>query len=173
MTFSIKATIRAFVAPSHGLSCPAPYWRQIVNELERRGSHRTEAGAFLLGKETSGQREVLGAIFYDELDPNAYSTGACVLYGDAFAMLWALCRERRLTVVGDVHSHPGVGFQSEEDKTNPMVARPGHIALIVPNFARWPVDQSEFGIYEYRGSHEWIDRRPTARPGFFYTGFWS
>jgi hypothetical protein len=54
-----------------------------------------------------------------------------------------------------------------------MVASAGHIALILPDFARWPIDQRRFGIYEYRGSHEWTDRRPLVTPGYFYTGFWS
>lgn len=173
MTFSIKAAIRAFAAPKHAVSCRSILWRRIVGEIERRGGHKTEAGAFLLGQETEGRPHIQSAIFYDDLDPKAYSSGACILHGDAFAKLWAMCRERRQTVLADVHSHPGPGFQSYEDRTNPMVARTGHIALILPDFARWPIDQRRFGIYEYRGSHEWADRRPFIAPGFFYTGFWS
>jgi hypothetical protein len=173
MTFSIRATIRAFAAPNHIVSCSQSLWRHIVSEIERRGDHRTEAGAFLLGREIAGRRQIEEAIFYDELDPNAYSSGACVLHGNAFGKLWAMCRERKRAVLGDVHSHPGIGFQSHEDRTNPMVARVGHIALILPDFARWPINQERLGIYEYRGSHEWVDRRPATAPGFFYTGFWS
>jgi hypothetical protein len=155
------------------VSCRKHFWRHIVREIERRGDHMTEAGAFLLGREVAGHRQIEDAIFYDELDPNAYSSGACILHGDAFGKLWAVCRARKQTVLADVHSHPRLGFQSYEDRTNPMVARAGHIALILPDFGRWPIDRRRFGIYEYRGSHEWADRRPTVAPGFFYTGYWS
>jgi proteasome lid subunit RPN8/RPN11 len=173
MSFSIKAIIRAWLSPEHGLSCPTNYWRQIVAELERRGGHRHEAGVFLLGIERNGRREVSGAIFYDELDPHAYDTGACVLHGDAFAKLWALCREKKLTVVADVHTHPGVALQSHSDKENPMVARAGHIAIIIPNFARWPVPADCLGIYQYRGEHIWNDLSPPRSRDFFYIGYWS
>ncbi len=172
MTFSFKAIIRAWLVPKRGLICPSRDWRQIVAELHRRGENRHEAGVFLLGTEQNGRREVLDAIYYDDLDPEAYVAGVCVLHGDAFAKLWALCRERKLTVVADAHTHAGPGTQSDADRTNPMVARAGHIAIIVPDFASWPIRRHRLGIYEYCGQHEWTDC--SARPRrFFYTGFWS
>lgn len=173
MSFSIKATIRAFAAPEHRLSCATPLWQTIVSGLERRGEQRHESGAFLLGVERNGRREVREAVFYDELDPRAYSTGVCVLYGDAFAKLWARCRATHLTVVADAHTHPEGAFQSMSDRMNPMVARGGHIAIIIPNFAQGPVHRLALGIYEYRGGHEWFDRSPAKTRGYFYTGFWS
>ena len=142
-------------------------------ELERRGGYRHEAGVFLLGIERSGRKEVQKAVFYDELDRNAYSSGVCILGGDAFSKLWTHCREAGLTVVADVHTHPGAGFQSDVDRVNPMVARAGHIAIIVPDFARWPIRQSHLGIYDYRGQHEWTDHSSTRADNFFYTGFWG
>ena len=173
MTYSIKAAIRALVVPSHRISCPKLKWREIINELARRGENRHEAGAFLLGLERHGRFEVLDVIFYDELDPAAYSTGVCVLHGQAFAKLWTLCRERKLTVVADVHTHPGEAFQSESDRTNPMVARSGHVALIVPKFANVVPQPKDLGIYEYCGSHQWNDRTHPKSRKYFYTGLWS
>jgi hypothetical protein len=173
MISSIKATIRALWVPEHRLNCPRALWRKIVADLERRGNHQHEAGCFLLGADWKGRRVVSEVIYYDELDPDAYSTGICILHGDAFAQLWAICREKKLTVVGDVHTHPGEAFQSHSDKTNPMVARTGHIAIILPNYARWPIPAEQLGVYEYRGRHEWVDRNPAHSPAFFYSGFWS
>ncbi len=177
MTFSIKATIRAFVAPSHRISCPGPLWNAVVNELDRRGARVHEAGVFLLGRARGERREVADVVFYDDLDPEAYSTGVCVLHGPAFAKLWSLCRERKLTVVADVHTdvhtHGRRALQSEADRTNPMVARAGHVGIILPNFAVAPIPWDQVGIYEYRGDHQWYDRSPRLSPGFFYAGLWS
>ena len=173
MSFSIKAIIRAWFAPEHRVSCPSRLWRAIVAELDRRGGRRHEAGAFLLGTEDGGRLRVTEAIYYDQLDPGTYATGVCVLHGAAFAKLWALCRERKLTVVADVHTHPRAAFQSMTDKANPMVARAGHVAIIVPNFARWPIPPGQLGVYEYLGQHEWTNHTATGRNKFFYTGFWS
>ncbi|MEW6449203.1 MAG: Mov34/MPN/PAD-1 family protein [Pseudomonadota bacterium] len=173
MISSIIATIRAWRTPEHRLSCAFASWRRLVHELDRRGQRRHEAGAFLLGTTREGRHEVHDIVFYDDLDPHAYDTGVCILHGDAFAKLWALCRERGLSVIADVHTHPGAGFQSYSDRTNPMVARKGHIAIILPDFARWPVNTKRVGIFEYSGDHTWIDRSPSRAPAFFYTGFWS
>lgn len=173
MSFSIRTTIRALAARNHRISCPRAKWQAVLCELDRRGEGIHEAGAFLLGEERRGRLEVRSAIFYDELDPRAYATGVCVLHADAFAKLWAVCRDRRLTVVADVHTHPGRAWQSITDRANPMVARSGHLAIIVPNFARQPVSHTELGIYEYCGAHRWTDHGGNAAGEFFYVGFWS
>lgn len=174
MSFSIKTTIRAFVAPECTLMCPRPLWTNIVRELHRRGGNRHEAGVFLLGHESEGKRVVTGAIYYDELAPPAYESGVCILHAPAFAKLWSLCRERGVSVVGDAHTHPGASYQSESDRKNPMVARAGHVAIIIPDYARGGPDTRRLGVYEYRGNHAWTDRSPrVGGKHFFYAGLWS
>jgi hypothetical protein len=173
MTFSIRTTIRALAAPEHRISCPQRIWRRVIEELNRRGEGSHEAGVFLLGVERRGRLEVKDMVFYDELDPSAYDTGVCVLHGDAFAILWALCRERDLTVVADAHTHGGAALQSHADRTNPMVARAGHVAIIVPHLARPPVKHPALGVYEYCGEHKWTNRSGTSSKRFFYVGLWS
>lgn len=173
MISSIKAIIRAFVAPSHAIRCPPDLWNEVLGELGRRGGDRHEAGAFLLGTISGDKRCVVSVVYYDDLDSAAYNSGVCVLHGDAFSRLWAICRHRGLTVVADVHTHPGGAAQSRSDKTNPMVARAGHIAFIIPNFAKPPVSMSEVGVYQYRGDHLWLDKSGASRPSFFYVGMWS
>lgn len=110
-------------------------------------------------------------VYYDELDSAAYESGVCILRGDSFGKLWKICREAGLTVVADIHTHLGVALQSEADRTNPMVAEPGHIALIAPNLARG-VSPSDLCIYEYRGGYRWSDHSPHSGR-FFYTGMWA
>lgn len=63
-------------------------------ELRRRGGGgKTESGAILLGKRRQGDRRLFErCVYYGDLDANAYSTGVCVLYADAFEKLWGICR---------------------------------------------------------------------------------
>lgn len=173
MTFSIKAIIRAFVAPEHRITCPRHLWQAVMRELDRRGHRVHEAGVFLLGHMRGGRREVTDVVFYDDLESEAYSSGVCVLHAPAFAKLWAICRERQLTVVGDIHTHGGCAAQSEADRRNPMVARASHVAIIIPNFAMAPIPWQTIGIYEYLGEHRWHDRSPRYSRGYLYTGLWS
>lgn len=132
-------------------------WLGLLSELRRRGGGQTESGAFLLGRREGDRRVFQSAVFYDDLDPKAYSSGVCILYADAFERLWSLCRARGLQVLADVHTHPGNSLQSEADRRNPMVARPGHLAFIVERFASDPVWRHRTGVYRYEGSHTWTN----------------
>lgn len=142
-------------------------------ELRRRGYDRHESGVFLLGREKRGWRIAIEAVYYDELDPSAYASGVCILNADAFSKLWTLCRARGLTVVADIHTHPGAAFQSESDRRNPMIARTGHLAIIVPEFAAAPVRFEQLGIYEYLGEHRWKTLGHKHARRYLYCGFWS
>ncbi len=173
MTFSIKTIIRAFAAPEHRLNCSAALWAGTMAELHRRTEARHESGAFLLGHDHDGRRAAVDVVYYDDLDPHAYASGVCILKADAFAKLWAMCRARKLGVVADIHTHPGAAFQSVSDRTNPMVARTGHVAIIVPDFAAPPVRHEDLGIFEYQGEHRWADRSHRHCRKYVYTGFWS
>ncbi len=173
MTFSIRMIIRALLGRDRGLSMSRRRWRQLLAELDRRGERRHEAGAFLLGRREGDLRIVTEIVYYDDLAADAYASGVCVLRGAAFATLWALCRERGLTVLGDVHTHGGRAFQSEADRTNPMVARDGHIAVIVPDFASGRPARDRLGLFEYRGDHAWTEHSGRAARRFLHVDFWS
>jgi len=95
-----------------------------------------------------------------------------MLEGNSFGKLWKVCRTESLTVVADIHTHVGAAFQSEADRTNPMIAEAGHIALIAPYLCQGSVGPADLSVFEYRGGYEWIDH--SARAGrFFYVGMWG
>lgn len=173
MSFSIRRTIRGLVAPEHRLSCPSGLWREGLGELRRRGGGRRESGAFLLGHEEGGRRAVERFVFYDDLDPGCLDTGIVAFDGVGYGPLWRMCRETGTKVVADVHTHPGAAVQSPIDRENPMIAQRGHLALIVPEFARRRVGPPELGIYEYEGDHRWRDRGGKDAEQFFYVGLWG
>lgn len=173
MTFSIRAIIRDLVAPKHQLSCPKTVWDQGLAELHRRGNGVRESGAFLVGKVENGKRYVARFIYYDDLDPHCLDSGIVIFNGSCYGLLWSFCRETRLEVVADIHTHPGAPIQSGADRENPMVATRGHIALIVPEFARQIVSARDLGIYQYLGSHKWQNFNRQQASEFFYIGRWG
>lgn len=139
------------------LTISAALWETFLAELHRRTNGRHESGAFLLGRIGDGHRLIERIVYYDDLDPGAYRTGIVILQGTSFGPLWELCRSTGLTVVADIHVHAKRALQSKADRDNPMIARAGHLALIVPWFARPPVLPEMLGLYEYLGSHRWRD----------------
>ena len=137
------------------LTIPLTLWRELLRELHHQTGEHHESGAFLLGYLTKRGRQVEEVVYYDDLDPHAYRTGVVVMHAASFGMLWDRCKSSGLSVVADIHVHPRAAFQSRADRKNPMIAVAGHLALIVPNFARPPVALKSLGFFEYRGSHRW------------------
>ena len=140
--------------------CRPAFWEELLNQLCLRGKNQHESGAFLLGQRSTG--EIVDAVFYETLDPAVYSRGIVEFDGSRFAALWSLCKSRDLSVIADVHTHPGIALQSESDRTHPMIARRGHVAMIVPNYARRPRNLSSIGVYEYLSAGDWAVR-PSPR----------
>ena len=165
MTFSNRETMQ----PDHELSCSWRRWRALLAGLRARGRGDRESGAFLLGMPGDAAR-VSSFVLYDDLDPHCLDTGIVRFDGRYLGALWDRCRREGVEVIADVHTHPlGVG-QSLVDQANPMIARAGHLALIVPDFARSHVGAAEVGIYRYLGSKCWDAIPPNRRRAFFHIG---
>lgn len=130
-------------------------WRRLIRELARRGRGTRESGAFLLARTAKAPRRVVDVVYFDDLDPGALN-GAISIRGEAFGPLWDHCRENGFRVIADVHTHPGPGVaQSSIDRTNPMVARRGHVGIILPRLAQQRPTPTEAGVHVYEGSHRW------------------
>ena len=117
MNFSIAAIIRRLLAPRHELSCSWFLWHRLVAGLRERGrSCSRESGAFLLGYRRDGRARIVDFILYDDLDPHALDTGIVRFDGRHFGALWDICKQRGLSVIADVHVHPGASGQSDSDR---------------------------------------------------------
>lgn len=172
MNFSIAEIMRRLLAPRHELSCSWFLWQRLCQKLRERGRNQSrESGAFLLGRRQDERARIVDFVLYDDLDPNCLDTGIVHFDGRYFGDLWAICKERRLTVVADVHVHPGSAHQSGSDQSYPMIARTGHIALILPWFAAPPQPVQDIGIYKYMGGKRWITVPVIERKSFFYISF--
>ena len=154
------------------LTIPLSLWWELLSELHRRTRRRHESGAFLLGHSTERGRRVERVVYYDDLDPHAYRTGVVVMYAASFGMLWDQCKSSGLSIVADIHVHPGAAFQSHADRKNPMIGVTGHLALIVPNFAHPPVVLESLGFFEYRGNHRWRSLGGSQIRRFLQMGFY-
>jgi proteasome lid subunit RPN8/RPN11 len=124
-------------------------------ELARRGRGERESGAFLMARTGRSRRRVAMVIFFDDLDADALN-GAVSIRGEAFGHLWEICEQRSMRVIADVHTHPGSGVaQSSIDAANPMIARRGHVGMIVPHFAQGSRHPRHIGFHTYNGDRTW------------------
>ena len=130
-------------------------WEGLMADLRERGRGRRESGAFLLGRRSDSTKVVEQWLPYEELDSGALKFEYVRLGTSAFSRLWEECVSRGLEVVADVHTHPKLPGQSPSDRANPMISLAGHIALIVPWFARGPVRPSDVSVNVYLGAGNW------------------
>lgn len=137
------------------LEVPTAVWKALIEDLCKRGFGRRESGAFLLGTMEGDVRRVQTWVPYDELDADALTAGYVRLETAAFSRLWAICAEKGLAVVADMHTHPGGPTQSRSDQANPMISQAGHFALVVPRFARGRVVPNDVSVNVYLGNKQW------------------
>jgi hypothetical protein len=132
-----------------------------------------ESGAFLLARRERDIHTISRVVYLDDLDPNCLQ-GGIHLDGSAYGPLWNLCDQENMRVVADVHTHPGdwVG-QSSIDADNPMVARVGHIALIVPDLASRSIIPAEVGVHIYQGDSGWNSHIGRQAAHLLYVGRWA
>ena len=168
----IRQSIRDRLARDRLLDCPIGLWNRLLLDLRQRGGGRRESGAFLLASAID-PKSIIDYKCFDDLEPDCLK-GNVELSGTAFAALWALCRARQLDPVGDVHTHPGADVrQSFTDRSNPLIANRGYVAIIVPHFAGVSVKPQHCGVHRYLGDRSWEQfYGPDARRAF-YVGMWS
>lgn len=133
------------------------FWCRLIGELRRRGNGSRESGAFLLARPES--RHLIQALYYDDLDPHCLDDGYINFNGAGYSGLTRSCQESGLRVLADVHTHPGSWTgQSQADRKHPMMPRTGHVALIVPHFARVNfLSLTGVGAFLYHGEGKWTD----------------
>lgn len=146
---------RVATMPAPLLELRQGLWEELLAHLRHQGGGVRESGAFLLGHKAEVTRIVTAFLPYEQLQADALHDDYVSLNAASFAKLWELCDKKGLSVVADVHTHRFDAGQSNSDRENPMVALRGHVALIVPNFAREGRGLQGVGLYVYEGSHRW------------------
>ncbi len=145
------------MAVEQNIKIPYLTWLLLVAELKKRGKGRQESGAFLLGKTGATKRRIETFVCYDDLDPNALSSGVVMFHGSGFSALWEYCAKNSLQVLADVHTHPTSDVrQSHIDKSHPMIPVPGHIGLILPRYGNTSkYSLAGVGIHVFQGQGYW------------------
>jgi hypothetical protein len=166
-------SIRAFVRRRSQVRVSRPVWDELILELGRRSGGVRESGAFLLARTDHRRTTVTRVAYFDDLDARCL-TGGVTFHPTGFERLWEMCALEHLRVIADVHTHGGTFVQqSSVDKANPMIAKAGHVAVIVPYLAQRPVIASQCGVHSYRGAHEWDEALGSGAHRVLYIGRWA
>jgi proteasome lid subunit RPN8/RPN11 len=146
------------------IKLPVWLWAKAVRDLRTRGAGVRESGVFLLGALDSAYPRISSYLCYDDVDSDAYQFGAIAFHASGCAALWKHCRENKVRLLIDVHTHPSSDVrQSSIDIRHPTLPVMGHTAMIVPRYANTPWwSLKAAGVYEYCGGFKWRTHSPSA-----------
>jgi hypothetical protein len=69
---------------------------------------------------------------------------------------------RRLILVGQIHSHPAEAYHSRTDDEYAVVTIPGGLSVVVPDFAKEPLEIATAAVYRLSAAGKWREVAPTA-----------
>jgi hypothetical protein len=73
-------------------------------------------------------------------------------------------------ILARVHTHPSVPYHSSLDDTNMLVAHRGAISIVVPDFARHPIELARCSVNQLEGEEGWRELTATEVAERFVVG---
>ncbi len=61
----------------------------------------------------------------------------------------------KMTLVSQIHSHPGEAYHSETDDKYPIISVIGGISIVIPDFAVKPFKLKDWAVYRLAGKEQW------------------
>lgn len=84
--------------------------------------------------------------------------GVCVTVdGDELHRINVWLFGEGLTLIAQLHSHPGEAYHSETDDEYPIVAESGGLSLVLPNFAQAPFSLNRCAVYRLLPPNGWVE----------------
>lgn len=125
-------------------------WAQTLAELRRCGGDHLECVVYWLAASDAPQH--VGTVVH----PCHFSTSSFYeVDADWLHEFTVSLRRDRRMVVAQVHTHAGRAFHSRTDDENALVNVPGFLSLVVPRFARAPVQTEELYLAELARDGRW------------------
>lgn len=138
------------------MSISPELWQRTWMKLRSHGDGQREAACVWAGVRSEHEERVTEVIFLDDLSgveafPLQHKTTR-----KATAALFAQLRDKKLSIIADVHTHPGDWVDlSWIDKAHPIEYRPGLTAIVLPNYATTEPSLETIGIHSYLGDGQW------------------
>jgi hypothetical protein len=66
--------------------------------------------------------------------------------------------ENNMTLISQIHSHPGRAYHSETDDAYPIVATVGGISIVVPDFAIKSFAVQDWAVYRLSYDNIWVEQ---------------
>lgn len=128
---------------------------EVYKHLRYMGREQLEGVALLVGRSNDAVFDIMATIIPAQ---NSYQLESGLLYsvpGEELFRINKLLYENQLTLIAQVHSHPGAAYHSDTDDAYPIVTVQGGLSIVVPNFGYDAFDLDDWAVYRLSDKNEW------------------
>ncbi len=152
---------RGFLDLDHVL-VPTHLAEAAQQHLRAVGRKELEGFALWVGRSTNGVFHVDQTIIPAQSGLR-FVEGVCVrVDGDELFRINQHLYAHGLSLIAQLHSHPGEAYHSETDDTYPIATTVGALSLVVPDFAVRPFALSDCAVYRLSQGGEWAELESDA-----------
>lgn len=144
-------------------------WFGIMKQLKKRSGNVNESAAYLLARPESTVIE--DVLYPDDFDEHCLHPRYIDVSAEAMFRINRTLSASGLSIKIDVHSHPTYDVRpSTTDDANPVIGIPGHLSIIVPNYAQdiW-ASPSTWSAQMFLGKGQWLRLESSDFPITFKT----
>lgn len=123
--------------------------------FREQGLKRLEAVALWAGVLDGDIFRVKSTIIPDQ---QSFNTEDGLLYsvdGDELHLINVWLYKNKMTLLAQIHTHPGAAYHSKTDDDYPIMATLGGLSIVIPDFADSPFNIDNCAVYRLDGQLEW------------------
>jgi proteasome lid subunit RPN8/RPN11 len=129
----------------------------IQQHLREAGSTHREGVAFWAGQIAAEVFEVHAALVPAQIQTRSEEGVAVMITGDELFRMNVWLHRNHMTVVAQLHSHPGEAYHSDTDNDYSIVTQAGGLSIVVPDFARGPFSLDSAAVYRLDAQGAWSE----------------
>jgi hypothetical protein len=123
--------------------------------LRVAGQQGCEGVGFWAGVQDGDRFEVKSAYIPRQLAGTMGEGTMVVVSGEELFRMNVWLHRHRLTLVAQIHSHPGDAYHSDTDDDFAVMSRVGGLSIVVPDYARDPFTLATSAVYRLRPDGVW------------------
>jgi len=130
---------------------------RVYEHLRERGRNGVEGVALWCGVAHGDEFYIKGTIIPAQTGHAVEDGLLYTVDGDELHRINVWLYKNKLTLIAQLHSHPGEAFHSATDDAYPIVATFGGISIVIPDFAFGEVSEKNWTVYRLSEQDGWVE----------------
>ena len=138
------------------LNLPSMCIEDVYSHLRLAGNKGVEGVTLWAGVVNESCFEVKNTIIPKQ---EAFNHDGGLLYtvdGDELHKINVWLYQNKMTLIAQIHSHPGRAYHSDTDDAYPIITTVGGISIVIPDFGFKPISIDDWAVYRLNEQKQWI-----------------